>query len=237
MSIIWQDFWQFFEFCSRILDFFKKSKQFGKYNHHQEKVMRIISLLFIFFISCFYSGCQNVKLVGEIPMPLPAVLPDYTVQPGDSLKIVVWQKPDFSQQVMVHPNGKIRLLLLGEMPVEGKTLTQIHKDISTRLREYVKEPVVEVSLASFNFGIYIFGEVGKPGVIPVTQNTTILKAIILSGGLRPYADKANVVIMREIPGKQIRYRFNLSTYLSGEDLQQNIYLQPGDKIFVPALPF
>ena len=194
-------------------------------------------LLVILTLVITAGGCQNLKTQGEIMIAKPPILPDFVVQPGDTIKIAVWQKPELSQQVTVQLNGKIRLMLIGELEIKDKSLAQVQKEISDRLQKYIQQPLVEVSLIAPNFGIYIFGAIGRPGIIMAKDNLTILKAIILSGGFGQFADKSKVVLIRRSPGKETRYIFDIETYLSGEDLAQDLYLQPGDIIYIPKLPF
>ncbi len=194
-----------------------------------------IAVCFIFALGCL--ACQNLQTEGEIPIKMPETQPTFIVQPGDLLRIVVWQKPDLTQEVMVRPDGKMRLLLLGEITAKGKTLAQIHQEISNDLKKYIQQPVVEIYLLNPNSGVYLFGEIARSGVISPRQNITLLEALILSGGFTPYADKSKIIVIRRVPGKEIRYRFDLGAYLSGEDIEQNIYLQPGDMVYVPTVPF
>ncbi|NUM34203.1 MAG: polysaccharide biosynthesis/export family protein [Candidatus Brocadiae bacterium] len=196
---------------------------------------------FIFFvlvlICLFLSACENIQIEGEIPLNMPMITPEFVVLPGDALKIMVFQKPELTQQETVRPDGKIRLLMVGELSAKGKTLSQIQQEISKKLEKYLKNPEVEVSLVAPNFLIYLFGEVARRGPISARENITLLEALITSGGFTNFSDKSKIVVIRRVPGKEIRYRFNLFTYLSGENIQQNIYLQPRDIIYVPMLPF
>ncbi len=193
-------------------------------------------LWLVFLLSCFgVISCKSYMTEGEIPYKVFPV-PEYVVKAGDTLNISVLDKEDLSGQSIVSPDGKIRLLLVGEVEVVGKTLNQIQDEATARYVKFLRNPVVEVSLAIPNFEVYVFGEIG-PQVIALRQNITLLELLIRAGGIRPQGDPTNVFLVRRIPGKEIRYRFNLDTYLSGEDINQNIYLQPGDIIYVPPLPF
>ncbi|BBM85099.1 polysaccharide biosynthesis/export family protein [Candidatus Uabimicrobium amorphum] len=195
----------------------------------------MLRLLFI-CLTFACAACSNIKTEGVIPVNSTPDVPDLVVQTGDVINISVWQKPEFSQQVLVPPSGKIRLLLVGEVEIKGKTLEQIRIEMQEKLKKYLQNPIVEVSWVSPNFGVYFFGEIST-GVIKINQNITILEALIQRGGPGPYADKSRIVLIRRSPGKETRYVFDMNKYLSGEDLEQNKYLQPGDMIYVPALPF
>ncbi len=195
-------------------------------------------IYFLFLLSLFLlNSCENIQIEGEIPLNMPVITPEVVVLPGDTLKITVWQKNDLTQTEVVRADGKIRLLLVGELSVEGKTLSQIQQEITKKLEKYLKNPIVEVSLGSSGYVIYLFGEVGRKGPMPARENITLLEALISSGGFTNFADRSKIVVIRRVPGKEIRYRFNFFTYLSGENIQQNIYLQPKDIIYVPMLPF
>ena len=173
---------------------------------------------FLFTVSLItlllFCSCNRIKTEGEIPLQMPVSPPKFIIQPGDSIRIVVWQKPELSTGVTVRPDGKIRLLLIGELSVEGKTLEQIQRQIGKRLTKYLQNPVVEVTLASPNFGIYMFGEIAGKGRIMVRKNITLLEALIRARGFTAYADKTRIVVIRRIPGKEIRYPFNFDLYLS-----------------------
>lgn len=188
-------------------------------------------------VAYFCISCESIQTEGEIPLNMPVASPEFIIMPGDSLKIMVYGKPDLSQSETVRPDGKIRLLMVGELTAKGKTLSQLKDEISQRLTKYLKAPEVEVSLVAPNFIIYLFGEVARRGAITARENITLLEALISSGGFTNFADKSNIVVIRRVPGKEIRYRFNISSYLSGDNIQQNIYLQPRDIIYVPMLPF
>src|SRR6478735_7419902 len=54
------------------------------------------------------------------PPERPAVSPDYTIGPGDSLNVFVWRNPDLSTTVAVRPDGKISIPLVDDMPAVGK---------------------------------------------------------------------------------------------------------------------
>ncbi len=181
------------------------------------------------------TSCKNYMTEGEIRFK-PFPVPEYVVKPGDALNISVFEKEDLSGATTVSPDGKIRMLLIGEMEVVGKTLDQVKEEITARLVKYLRKPLVEVSLIQPNFEVYVFGEIG-PQVVALRQNITLLELLIRAGGIRPQGDPTKVFLIRRLPGKEIRYKFNLDTYLSGENIEQNIYLQPGDIIYVPQLPF
>ena len=81
--------------------------------------------------------------------------------------------------------------------------------------------------------VFITGNVNKQGPYTLTAPATVLQMISLAGGLLEFADEKNIRIVRTENGKQVSYRFNYKDVSKGKNLQQNIFLKPGDTIIVP----
>ena len=80
--------------------------------------------------------------------------------------------------------------------------------------------------------IYLIGEVGRVGPLPITPGMTVLQAIASAGGLTPYANKKHIYILRGDPGKQEKIAFDYTKALKKGDMQ-GVSLAPGDTIVVP----
>ncbi len=73
----------------------------------------------------------------------------YEIGPGDSLQIFVWGHEDLSTSVEVRPDGRISTPLVEDLQAAGRTPTQLARDIEVVLKEYVRTPVVTVSMQGF----------------------------------------------------------------------------------------
>jgi len=137
-----------------------------------------------------------------------------------------------SGPVVVCPDGKITLQLLGEIPAGGLTpeaLTQLVYDGLSKLKTLDKSEVT-VTVTSVNSKkYYVQGEVLKPGAYPLVAPATVLDAPVNAGGFREFANQKRIVVLR---GAE-RLRFNYKQIITGKNREQNIYLQPGDQIIVP----
>jgi polysaccharide export outer membrane protein len=151
----------------------------------------------------------------------------------DSIQIIVWKEPQLSATVPVRPDGKISLPLVGDIVAAGFTPMRLSDDIKSRLTKFVTDPVVDVTVMQVNSKhIYLIGEVGRVGPLPITPGMTVLQAIASAGGLTPYANKKHIYILRGDPGKQEKIAFDYTKALKKGDMQ-GVSLVPGDTIVVP----
>lgn len=154
----------------------------------------------------------------------------YKIGPEDQLAIRVWREPEVSGSVIVRPDGKISLPLIGEVQAGGKTPEELRKVITEKLSEFLTQPEVLVQVTAVRSKkYYITGQVLRTGAFPLVVPTTVLEALSMAGGFRDWAHKKKIVILR---GNK-RLKFNYNEVIKGKNLEQNIYLQDGDHIIVP----
>ncbi len=160
---------------------------------------------------------------------------EYIIGTDDVLNVNVWKEPEMSRVVPVRPDGKITLPLIGDMMASGKTPHQLQTDLSKALSAYMSSADVTVSVQDVKSQKYnILGEVQRPGAYPLTAPTTILDAIAQAGGLRDFAKGKKIYLLRTTAdGKQVKLPFNYNKVIKGEDLTQNVKLEPRDTIVVP----
>jgi polysaccharide export outer membrane protein len=159
---------------------------------------------------------------------------DYKIGPEDLLQIDVWKEKDLQREVLVRPDGWITFPLVGNISAKGKTAQQVQDEISTRLRKYIPDPNVTVSVKTVaGYKIFVIGKVGKPGEFSVGRYVDVIQALTLAGGLTPFADDGNIKILRREDGKDTVFHFDYSDVRKGRHLEQNIILKSGDTIVVP----
>lgn len=178
----------------------------------------------------------------KAPPPIPASAPPpagagvdaqrYVIGAEDSLQITVWKEPTLSGTVPVRPDGRISLVLIGDLQAAGRTPMQLADDITARLKKYIQDPNVSVVVMSVNSQkIFLVGEVGKVGPVMMTAGMTALQAISSGGGLTPYANAKKIYILRSEGGRQQKIPFNYKAVLKGD--APGPELKPGDTIVVP----
>jgi polysaccharide biosynthesis/export protein len=153
----------------------------------------------------------------------------YVIGPEDVLYINVFHEQEMSGAVGVRPDGKITRPLIGDMQAAGLTPERFSAQLKQALSSFMHNPDVTVTVAQVNSKRYtIAGEVGRPGPFPLVLPTRVFDALS-SVGFRDFANKKKIVIIR---GDQ-RIKFNYNDVLHGKHLETNIFLEPGDTIYVP----
>jgi polysaccharide biosynthesis/export protein len=160
---------------------------------------------------------------------------EYIIGAGDILQIFTWKEPDFSRdEVHVRLDGKISFPLLDDVQAEGRTLSQLKNDIANRLKAFISNPNVTVSVRdSVSKKFYILGEVNNTGEYPLVKNLTVLQAFALAGGFTEWASKKEIILFRKVGGKDKVIRINYKKILKGDDFKDNVTILPDDTIIVP----
>ncbi len=165
----------------------------------------------------------------EVVAPAPVDPKSYIIGPEDVLLIHIWRENEMSGNVVVRPDGKVSLVLAGEVDAAGLTPEQLTVKVTEAYSKLLTKPEVSISVMSVRSKrYYVSGNVGKPGPVPLVTPTTVLQALS-SCGLGQWARKNKIVIMR---GNE-RIKFNYDEVVKGKNLGQNIFLQSGDHIYVP----
>lgn len=178
----------------------------------------------------------------DLPAAKASINPDaaqtatdqYVIGEQDVLAITVWKEPELSGVVVVRPDGKITVPLVNEVKVVGMTPVQLQDLLTEKLKPFVNVPQVTVTVRQINSrNVYLIGEAAREGSFSINSSTTILQLIAQAGGLRDFAKRKGIYVIRKLGGKQVRYSFNYDEVIRGKNPKQNIVLEPGDLVVVP----
>jgi polysaccharide export outer membrane protein len=171
----------------------------------------------------------------------PAEQNEYRIGPGDTLQVFVWNQPELTVTVPVRPDGMISTPLISGVPAEGKTATQLAKDLEVALSEFVRNPTVSVMITGFvgTYGdqIRVVGQASKPQSLPYRANMTLLDVMIAVGGLAEFAAGNRAVLVRTVEGKQTRTKVRLRDLIDKGDISANVNMRPGDVLIIPESRF
>src|SRR5712692_3294231 len=184
------------------------------------------ALLIVFMLAAPLARAQTQA--GQVQPAPPGK--DYIIGPEDILDVQVWGSKDLNQTVFVRPDGRLSLPLVGEITVAGKTVQQLQDHLSAVYEQMVKGALVTFIVKELRSRpVYFIGGFGKPGVIQLTRDLTLLQAISVVGGVVPNADAEKGFLLRgdnKIPIDFIRL-------IQRGDLSQNPRLEPRDSVVVP----
>lgn len=173
--------------------------------------------------------------VAADPPALTGTQTDYKIHAGDQLLVGVYDDPKMPPiNVTVTPDGKFSFPLIGILNAGGKTPEQVRVEMETKLRKYVSEPVVTVTITDVKGNVaYVIGQVTKPGAIVMNPAVNVLQALSIAGGGNPYAKMDSIIVIRNAAGGQRVMNFRYGQVSSGKNLEQNIQLESGDVVVVP----
>jgi polysaccharide export outer membrane protein len=184
----------------------------------------------------FLVGCLVlVALAGHAAANDPEVVREpYRVQPGDLLTVSVWKEEGLTADVFVRPDGGLSFPLAGDISASGKSVEDLRREITERLKHYMPQPVVTVAVKQIGGNhVYVLGKVNKPGDFQFTTPIDVMQALSLAGGTTPYAALNDIVILRRENEREQAIHFRYGDVERGRDLPQNVLLHSGDTVVVP----
>lgn len=129
----------------------------------------------------------------------------------------------------VDKKGNISLPILGEVHVDGLTSAELSTQLTDKLETYLESPTVIVRIA--NFKISVMGEVARPSVYVIpNESVTLTEAIAMAGDLTLYGKRKNVLLIREKENGREFVRIDLTK----RDVFNTpyYYLHSGDIVYV-----
>jgi polysaccharide export outer membrane protein len=123
---------------------------------------------------------------------------------------------------------------MDDVVAAGRTPTELKTDIQQRLKDFVADPNVTVSVkAGASKRFYILGEVAKTGEYPLVKNLTVLQAFAIAGGFTEWASKKEIIVFRREGGEETVIRIDYKDIVKGKDFSQNVEIKADDTIIVP----
>jgi polysaccharide export outer membrane protein len=186
------------------------------------------------------AGCASQPAFPPAPVTVAGEDYTYIIGAGDGLNIIVWRNPELSMSVPVRPDGKVAAPLVEEITAQGKTSTQLARDIEKQLGKYVRDPVVTVLVTGFvgpySEQIRVIGEAARPQFLSYKKNMTLLDVMIAVGGLTDFAAGNSATILRTGDGGK-QYAVRLKDLVKRGDVSANVEMKPGDILVIPQSLF
>lgn len=193
--------------------------------------MSKILFFILFLLLGSLSAERAVAATAAVAVDNPGI---YLLRQGDSVMISVWREDALQKQVIVLPDGSITFPLVGRIEVAGLSTPEVERRITTKLKEFIPEPVVTVVIAGIEGNrAYVMGKVNSPGSLIINGPLTVLQAISVMGGFDKFADESGIKVIRAKGDHQEVFPVHYKDIISGRDMSSNIQLKAGDTIVVP----
>ena len=159
----------------------------------------------------------------------------FTIQSGDILQITVWKEDGLDREILILPDGTLTFPLIGSIKAQGLSPTNLKHIIKKKLNKFIPDASVTIMVkAPLGHTVNVIGQVGKPGEIIMQGRMSVMQALSQAGGLTPYADDDDIIILRREGDKKKSIDYPYDSITRGRDLDKDIDLQPGDVIVVPT---
>lgn len=165
----------------------------------------------------------GLTIVNETALPEPARTDlsagdrPSLIGPLDVINVEVFGVEDLSRELQVDLGGQITMPLIGKIDARGETPSELAVKIASLLRgRYVRNPDVTINVkSSVSQNVTVDGQVTQPGLYPVTNQTTLMRAIASAKGLSEFANLEDVVILRTVNGQRMAALYNIGAVRRG----------------------
>ena len=170
---------------------------------------------------------------------------NYTLGPGDEIRISVFQNPDLTLDTRVNESGTISYPLIGSVDVGGKPISAAEKSIATALKDggFVQQPQVNIMLMRIRGNqVSVLGEVNRPGRYPIeTFNTRVSEMLANAGGIISGMGPSGggddkVILVGYRNGERIRKEIDVDEMFMADGTSEDLTVAAGDILYVPPAP-
>jgi protein involved in polysaccharide export with SLBB domain len=157
---------------------------------------------------------------------------EYVVGPGDELLIRAWGQVEIDVRAVISREGTISIPRVGVVSVAGTHYQDLTASLRAAVARLYKNFELSVSLGRLrSIQVFVVGQVVHPGVHTVSSLSTLLNALLASGGPSPTGTMRRVELRR---GAKLMGRVDLYDLLLKGNKSRDLRLQSGDVIFVPS---
>jgi polysaccharide export outer membrane protein len=215
------------------------------YNYKMFYVLRYFSCFISIFILALLGCSPKTALVKNETQLEPEHIPpveisEYILGYGDELEVSLFRHDEMTRKVKILQDGKIHYLLVGEIRTQGLSINQLRDKLREGLTKYFIDPQVSVIVTSTGSQkILVLGEVNRPGVYQLEGPKSVVEAVSEAGGFTLDGKPSHLLLIRGgLSNPNPSYKvLDIEKALNQVDMTQNIALQKGDIIYVPATEY
>jgi len=178
------------------------------------------------------SGPGQYVWLDQLPQDRLMAGNEYLIEVGDVVSIRVLGHDEMTVRERVRSDGRLALLLIGEVSVAGKRPGALRAELEGRLKDFIVSPSVVVNIdESQPPTVLLLGEVTRPGGYPLEHDLRLAHALALGGGLTEYASRSSIYVVRDRP-TPMRIRFTYEAVTRNVGRAGDFQLHPGDVVEV-----
>lgn len=205
--------------------------------------MKLVRYLMSVVVLASMVGCASGGRVVETAPPDEMLsIAEYQIGVGDVLDVNVWRNEDLTRSVLVRPDGKISLPLVGDVIAAGTTARDLSATLQDKFLNFIRNPQVTIIVSSadsaeFANRIRVTGAVQNPISTAYRKGMTVLDLVLEAGGLTEFALADKALLFRKSPDGVKAYTVRLGDILNKGKLETNYSLAPSDIITIPERSF
>jgi polysaccharide export outer membrane protein len=180
-------------------------------------------------------GARNSNSNTRSPALTGVRHPLYRLNKSDVVEIKFIFSPEFDQSVTVQPDGFLALKAVGDLFVEGLSISEVRDSVTRLYRPMLRDPDISVTLRDFDKPYFIVaGQIGRPGKYEIRSATSVSEAVAIAGGFTEQSKHSQVVLFRRIADGVVEtHVINVKAMLASRNLEEDMEIKPGDMLFVP----
>jgi len=188
------------------------------------------------------SGCSHPgDFIWVDQVPKSMTTPDsgpYRLRPGDVIGVKVWgQEANSIDRTRVREDGKISVPFLNDVDVVGMEPGELARRLEVKFKAYIQNPVVTVIVHDRRpLRVSVVGQVARPGVYDLDDDSGVVHALAAAGGMTPFAHDDRVFVIRngywQDNNAPARIRFRYDDLRSGKVPAALFLLRRGDIVVV-----
>ena len=160
---------------------------------------------------------------------------DYTLDVGDSFKLILTGNVNDEHELMIQRDGSIAIPQFGKVSLAGKSLKLAEEMVSNMISTSAVGVNSFLSLDKVrDVQVLLVGGINNPGIYTLSGGSNVLGAIDAAGGISRNGSFRNIELKRN--GESI-YNLDLYDVLVSGDFKTNITLRSGDTIFIHPINF
>jgi len=186
-------------------------------------------------LACATGGCARpgeYVWFQQLPQETTLASNEYIIGVGDVVSIHVFGREEMTVHERVRTDGRLSLLLIGDVEAKGKRPSALKAELEARLKDYIVSPNVVVNVEEAQpIVILFFGEVAHVGAVSLDHDTRLAHAMALAGGLSDFASKDGIFLVRSDP-RPMRIRFSYEAIYRNIGGAGDFKLHRGDMVEV-----